>query len=160
MSGFVNRRSGNLPGRRASAGLVHIPVLVLLLLGLVALSFYLMFKGSPGIGLLLLLLSLIVVPALIVLSLKAIPRTGWGQNLVRDNPTAEEVTATGAASGLTELVGKSGKTVTRCRPSGMAVIDGRRVDVVADGTMIDSKCPVEVVRVEGNRVVIQKVQAS
>ena len=40
------------------------------------------------------------------------------------------------------------------RPAGFARIDGRRVDVVTRGEMLDKDCPLIVVEIEGNRVVV------
>ncbi len=54
-----------------------------------------------------------------------------------------------------ELVGKSGTALTALRPSGTAVINGHRVDVVTEGAMIDRHTPVQVVAVEGMRVVVR-----
>ena len=52
------------------------------------------------------------------------------------------------------LVGKTGVTHTPLRPTGTAIIDGRRLDVVTQGEMIAPRLPVQVIEVEGNRVVV------
>jgi membrane-bound serine protease (ClpP class) len=54
-----------------------------------------------------------------------------------------------------ELLDKQGTALTTLRPSGTALIDGQRVDVVADGSMIAPGTPVKVVAVEGARVVVR-----
>jgi membrane-bound serine protease (ClpP class) len=41
------------------------------------------------------------------------------------------------------------------RPSGLALIDGKRIDVVTEGPMIERGTPVKVVAVEGMRVVVR-----
>ena len=41
-------------------------------------------------------------------------------------------------------------------PSGIADIDGERVDVVSTGELIDAGAAIEVVRVDGNRVVVRQ----
>jgi membrane-bound serine protease (ClpP class) len=55
------------------------------------------------------------------------------------------------------LVRQKGTTLTRLRPSGTAVIDGHRVDVVTEGEWIDNGAAVEVVSVEGMRVVVRQI---
>lgn len=55
-----------------------------------------------------------------------------------------------------ELVGQTGVAFTTLRPSGTAIINHQRVDVVADGAMIEKGTPVRVVAVEGLRVVVRK----
>ncbi|MCJ7806594.1 MAG: NfeD family protein, partial [Clostridia bacterium] len=52
------------------------------------------------------------------------------------------------------LTGKKGVAVTALRPSGTAMIDGRRIDVVSDGAFIPSGEALIVDRVEGVRVIV------
>lgn len=59
----------------------------------------------------------------------------------------------------TELVGKRGKAVTPLRPSGTALIDDRRVDVVTEGEYIPKDTEVVVVQVDGGRVVVRQTEA-
>jgi len=56
------------------------------------------------------------------------------------------------------LVGKRGKTLTPLRPAGSVLIDGERVDVVSDGGYIPADRQVEVIQVEGVRVVVRAVE--
>lgn len=58
---------------------------------------------------------------------------------------------------LTTLVGKSGKTLTPLRPTGVAFINGHRVDIVTRGEFVDKETEVEVILVEGNRVVVRSL---
>jgi len=53
-------------------------------------------------------------------------------------------------------IGSGGQAVTALRPAGTAVIDGRRVDVVAETGFIEPGEPVTVVLVDGLRVVVRK----
>ena len=57
---------------------------------------------------------------------------------------------------LSGLVGKSGVVTTTCRPAGTAEIDGTRMDVVTLGEFIEVGANVEVVEVEGNRIVVKE----
>jgi membrane-bound serine protease (ClpP class) len=57
-----------------------------------------------------------------------------------------------------ELLGHTGMALTALRPAGTAVFDGKRVDVVADGTFIEKGRSVKVVAVEGLRVVVRGVE--
>ena len=56
------------------------------------------------------------------------------------------------------LAGKTGAALTTLRPAGTAEIDGARVDVVTDGEFIAPGTAVEVVRVDGGRVVVRARQ--
>ena len=54
-----------------------------------------------------------------------------------------------------ELLHQSGTTVTTLRPCGTALIGGRRIDVVTEGSFIEPHTPVRVVAIEGMRVVVR-----
>lgn len=54
-----------------------------------------------------------------------------------------------------ELLHQSGTTLTTLRPCGTALIGGRRVDVVTEGSFIEPQTPVKVVAIEGLRVVVR-----
>jgi membrane-bound serine protease (ClpP class) len=47
---------------------------------------------------------------------------------------------------------------TELRPTGKALIDGRRLDVISDGDFITRGTAVEVVEVAGTRIVVRKKQ--
>ena len=55
-------------------------------------------------------------------------------------------------------LGDCGKTLTRLRPAGKALINGRRMDVIAQGEMIDEGRMVEVVEIEGVRIVVRELR--
>lgn len=54
------------------------------------------------------------------------------------------------------LVGMEGVTLSMLRPSGMAQIGDRRVDVVTEGEFIPKGTKVKVIKVEGFRVVVAR----
>ena len=54
-----------------------------------------------------------------------------------------------------ELLDQTGIAQTNLRPSGAAIINGKRVDVVTEGPMIERGATIRVVAVEGMRVVVR-----
>ncbi len=54
-----------------------------------------------------------------------------------------------------ELLGKVGKTITPLRPSGTMQFGGERIDVVSEGGYVDASKYVEIIKVEGSRVVVR-----
>jgi membrane-bound serine protease (ClpP class) len=54
-------------------------------------------------------------------------------------------------------LGRTGKALSPLRPAGIADIDGSRVDVVSDGAFIEAAAPIEVTRVDGNRIVVRRL---
>lgn len=86
---------------------------------------------------------------------------GW----VRWFGGGEELVLEGAGGTATDdwhgrpvyLGGRRGVAVTSLRPSGIAEIDGERVDVVSSGGYIPAGDPIEVVRDDGYRRVVERV---
>jgi membrane-bound serine protease (ClpP class) len=56
-----------------------------------------------------------------------------------------------------DLVGREGVAQTLLRPSGMALLDGKRLDVVAESDMIERGSAIKVVAIDGTRVVVRKI---
>ena len=56
---------------------------------------------------------------------------------------------------LHTLVGRRGSALTVLRPAGIADIDGVRLDVVTQGEFLNAGASVEVIEVEGNRIVVR-----
>jgi membrane-bound serine protease (ClpP class) len=91
------------------------------------------------------------------LVLRLMPRTPFGRRLIlQDGLGTGHEFGSAPASDLRWL-GKRGRTTSPLRPAGFADIDGARVDVVSEGELIEPGTPVEVVRVDGNRIVVRPV---
>ena len=55
-----------------------------------------------------------------------------------------------------ELLNHTGTALSALRPAGTAMIEGKRVDVVTEGQMIEPGAIIRVVAVEGMRVVVRE----
>lgn len=53
------------------------------------------------------------------------------------------------------FIGKVGTTLTVLRPSGLADFDGVRLDVVSDGGYISLGTKVEIIKIEGRRIIVK-----
>jgi len=62
-----------------------------------------------------------------------------------------------ASESRVELVGQILKAYTDLRPAGVAILDNEKLDVVTDGDFIEKGNEVEIVRVEGMRIVVKKI---
>ena len=62
-----------------------------------------------------------------------------------------------ASAVYTDLLGQHGITISPLRPSGAAEIDGMRFTVVSEGTFLQPGSPIEVVLVQGSRIVVRSV---
>ena len=56
-----------------------------------------------------------------------------------------------------ELLNGTGVALTQLRPSGTAKINGKRVDVVTEGGLIERGTAVKVIAVEGARIVVREI---
>lgn len=77
------------------------------------------------------------------------------QRMVLSSRTSREEGYDSAPQGLAELVGQVGRASTPLRPSGRVLLGERSIDVVSEGNFIEAGCAVEVIKVRGNRVVVQ-----
>jgi membrane-bound serine protease (ClpP class) len=129
------------------------------LLGLMATLFILggigaAFAHDTRTGIIFLAATALLVPTMIVLGLKLLPKTPVGKYIVAPGFTFED----GAAIDRRDasLLGREGVVEALLRPSGVARIEGRRVDVMSRGEPIEPGSRVRVIEVEGNRVVVAR----
>ncbi|MCL6584701.1 MAG: ATP-dependent Clp protease proteolytic subunit [bacterium] len=54
-------------------------------------------------------------------------------------------------------LGQEGVALTNLRPAGKAAFGNKKLNVVSEGDFIDQGCAVRIVQIEGNRVVVRKV---
>lgn len=75
--------------------------------------------------------------------------------VLKDATTTEE----GYVSNVNriELIGKVGVAITPFRPAGVISVDNERIDAVSEGGYIDARKKIEVIKVEGSRIVVREV---
>lgn len=88
--------------------------------------------------------------------LRYLPRLPFGRRLILERGLEASQGYASAPESDLQWLGRSGRASSPLRPAGIAEIDGHRVDVVSDGEHIDAGESVEVIRVDGNRVVVQR----
>ena len=113
---------------------------------------------APGgwvTGFLFLIGSGVGVPVAIKLGFKLLPRTSLGKSFILTGPTdAKEQTV---ETGLKDMEGKEGVAKTMLRPSGVAIIEGERIDVQTEGEIVEKDSRIQVVKVVGNTVFVKSV---
>lgn len=62
-----------------------------------------------------------------------------------------------SSSDLDYLLAKRGTAETDLRPSGIAKIDDIKFDVISDGNYITKGCLLEIIRVEGSKLVVREI---
>lgn len=79
----------------------------------------------------------------------------WNRFILRDQLTTEQGYSSSADH--KQWLGRTGVALSPLRPAGTALIDGERLDVVTTGEFIAAHSAVEVVHVEGMRIVVRAV---
>jgi membrane-bound serine protease (ClpP class) len=131
-------------------------VLTIIAVAVIGYSLYLVFSISMTLGWALVVIDLISIPILVILGLKLVAKTP--ARLSRTLSSEEGVT-----SQKPELGGclhQTGTSVTVLRPSGTALIDGHRINVVTQGEYINKDTAVEVVAITGNQVIVREKNPS
>lgn len=79
----------------------------------------------------------------------------WGRLILSTSETQNE----GFVSNpdLSFLVGKKGKAISLLRPAGIALIDGKRYDVVSEGEFIKKDEEIIVTEVIGSKIIVKKI---
>ena len=120
----------------------------LCLLGSIAMAF----GEDPNTGMIMLGLTAILVPLVMTFGIKLFPKTPIGKKMTVRGYSFEDGKGTDRRD--EGLVGTTGTVESVLRPAGIARIDGRRVDVVSRGEIIEAGTEIVVVETSGNRVVV------
>jgi len=118
-------------------------------------SCYLGYRNYPSSWGYIVIIELALGTVLFLVGLKYLPKTRMGQAFILNTRQSQSEGYSSEAEDLGEFLGKHGIAQTHLRPSGMARLDGKRVNVVTEGAYVDMNTEVEVVNVEGNRVVVR-----
>jgi len=101
----------------------------------------------------------ILIPTTLGFAVKFFPNTTWGKKIIHEVPTLDEVTGfKEETEHLRSLLGKVGKTQTLLNPSGFVLVDGERLNCESLGMIIESQVDVEVIAVEGARLVVKTIK--
>jgi membrane-bound serine protease (ClpP class) len=90
-----------------------------------------------------------------VVLLRFLPKLPFGRQLILHTGLGADTGYASAPASDRQWLGKQGTAVSPLRPAGIADIEGKRVDVVSEGEWIDATTPIEVIRVDGNRIVVR-----
>ena len=116
------------------------------------------FNNSSTQGVVTLIVVVVIVPSLGPVLMHYWPRTALGKKFLLSGPEEDATIAQMPVHlELEQLRGRHGKTLSALRPAGVADFDGRRVDVLTDGTMVDAGQWVKVIDVRAGRVLVRRV---
>jgi membrane-bound serine protease (ClpP class) len=128
-------------------------ILSIAALGVFGYSLFIVFNEiSMTIGFSFVAADLILIPVLVIVGLKLLARSPvtLRKTLSRKEGVSSQ------SSELESYVGTQGNAVTDLRPAGIAVINGKRVDVVTRGEYLEKDSAIIVTTVTGNQIVVRK----
>lgn len=114
---------------------------------------YVKYGGLAALGLTVVILAVIGITISVSLRSATKGRLSKSRIILKDRETSAEGYL--ATADMEVFVGKEGEATTVLRPSGMADVDGIRLNVVSEGEYIPKGTKVRVVRVDGARVVVR-----
>ena len=103
--------------------------------------------------------------SLIILSIVLLKKSGLSGSMVLKRrvgdsvhpPDAgEQAKAQGKKEDSVVCVGETGLAISDLRPAGIANFQGRRLNVLTDGTYLRKNTRVKIIRVEGNRIFVEE----
>lgn len=87
---------------------------------------------------------------------KLMPKTGAGKSIfLRSTQKGYDV----SVAEDQQMVGKEGVALTFLRPTGMAKIDGRRVNVLTEGDFIEKDARIKVCELKDNHLVVRRIES-
>jgi membrane-bound serine protease (ClpP class) len=133
---------------------------VLFVLSLVALivGVTMTFKYDQSTGIVTLIAVFVAIPILGAAAFHYWPKTPMGKRFVLTGPEEDATVATMPVNiELEQLRGRYGRTISSLRPSGITDFDGRRVDTMSEGPLIEPGQWVRCIDVKAGRVVVRQV---
>jgi membrane-bound ClpP family serine protease len=128
-------------------------ILAILAVGVFGYSLYIVFtQVSATTGMLFVMADLVIIPVLVYFGIKVLaksPVTLRTRLSKKDGVTSQDPVQNA-------LLGMEGRAVTDLRPSGVAMIDQQRIDVVTRGEYLDKQTEIIVTAVRGNRIVVKQ----
>jgi membrane-bound ClpP family serine protease len=136
---------------------------VLLVLSLCAIAFGVtmtfMYSEDPMTGVVTLICVFIAFPVLGGLMLHYWPKTRVGKRFFLNGPDEDATIASmPVITELEALRGRFGKAISSLRPAGVVEFDGRRIDTITEGMMVEPGQWVRCIDVKAGRVIVRPVE--
>ncbi|MEM8679831.1 MAG: NfeD family protein, partial [Planctomycetota bacterium] len=96
----------------------------------------------------------VAMPFIVSSAIKHWPHTPMGRRILNVDPDGYDESL---VNPFAELVDKQGIAVTKMLPSGSVRIQGTLYDAVSDGQAIEIDQPIQVVDVDGNRILVRPI---
>ena len=95
-----------------------------------------------------------------IILIVALYRLGYGKRIIKSmilNTEQKNEEGYVSTKGYEKYLGMRGTVATPLRSAGTVIIDGNKVDAVSEAEFIDKDIEVEVIKIEGSRIVVRRV---
>ena len=129
-------------------------------LGATLIGVVLTFRSGLPTGVITLLVVVIAVPVFGGVLVRLWPKTPMGKRLFLPAPDDDDAVAQLPVNlELERLRGRYGKSLSPLRPCGIVEFDGKRMDTMTDGGMIEPNQWVRCVDIKGGHIIVRQVEA-
>ncbi len=119
-----------------------------------------MASENPQQALLSMAVALMGTLVLVIIGMKLMGTRNLWSRLILQTRQEKQTGYQAPSQQLENYLGQEGRALTQLRPAGAMEIDGKRIDVVTEGDFIPRGSRVQVIKVEGTRVVVRPVEES
>jgi membrane-bound serine protease (ClpP class) len=139
-----------------SGGILLVVSVSALILG-VAMTF--LHSEDPTTGILTILGVFIAIPIIASIAMHYWPRTRIGRRFFLSSPQEDATVASMPVNlDLEQLRGRFGRAVSALRPSGVVDFDGKRIDTITEGMMVEPGQWVRCIDVHAGKVIVRPAQ--
>jgi membrane-bound serine protease (ClpP class) len=125
----------------------------------VAMTFAESTGGSMARGVVTLIAIVVIIPIVGPILIHYWPKTPVGRRFFLNRPDEDDTLANMPVNlELEQLRGRYGRTVSWLRPAGVALFDGRRIDIMSEGGMIEPGAWVRCIDVKAGKVIVRQVE--
>jgi len=116
------------------------------------------FKSSPTMGFVMFTANFALFPLVLWTAVRFLRDSKLTHtDVIRPGPVREARPRSGTDR-RSEWVGRTGRAVTPLRPAGVALFGDDRIEVLADGTFVEAGQRVQVVRLNGKYIVVERAE--
>jgi len=115
------------------------------------------FHVTTGFGISILVIAIFGVPVALFVAFKLFPRTPLGRRMVALGSQWKKEERAAVEHAAARFVGDVGRAYSPLRPTGIAMFNGERLDVVTRGEHIEPNTPVRAIRFVANRLVVERI---
>lgn len=128
-------------------------ILSILAAGLFGYSLFIVFtQSSSSAGMVFIIADLILIPILVYFGLKFLAKSP----VTLRKKLSKEDGVTSQDPDQAAYLGRQGVTVSDLRPSGVAIVDDERLDVVTRGEYVEKQSEIIVIAVRGNQIIVKE----